>query len=103
MAQRLHGHFAWIEKGLHGLLSVPDNTNQKRDTTEARQTARKHRLRENELMATVQSMQRALDRQQKELQSMVPSSKYMQVKMSVTYLLLLRCHHAKRKLVHYRK
>lgn len=36
-------------------------------------------MRESELIATVKSLQRALDKQQKEMQSMVASSKYMQV------------------------
>jgi hypothetical protein len=39
----------------------------------------KPKIRESELIATVKSLQKALEKQQKEMLSMVPSSKYMQV------------------------
>jgi hypothetical protein len=47
------------------------------------------RMRENELIVTIQTLQRALERKQRDAEHMVPSSRHMQVRGAVVLGLLL--------------
>jgi uncharacterized protein (DUF3084 family) len=77
---QIRGHLAWIEGQIHSMLTSPptapfDHT----ASLSTGQTLGRSKMRESELIATVKSMQKAMEKQHKEMQSMVASSKYMQV------------------------
>ena len=73
-------HCSWIEDQLRAIVTSPQaHPLTLKGPQSGASAMAKPKMRESELIATVKSLQRALDKQQKEMQSMVASSKYMQV------------------------
>lgn len=83
--KRIKQHCAWVERQLQTIAISPEaHSLSLAGAQSAAPGLGKPKMRESELIATVKSLQRALDKQQKEMQSMVASSKYMQV---ISYIL----------------